>query len=85
MPCSKRSRHMNIRYFCTKDLVDRKEVEVEYCLTERIVADFFTKPLQRVLFLKFRDIIMELKSVLPILIRDRSSLKERVERNNGEL
>ena len=76
---------MNICYFCIKDLVDSKEVEVEYCLTERMVADFFTKPLQGALFLKFRDIIMRLKPVSSILINDYLSSKERVETNNKEL
>jgi hypothetical protein len=31
---------------------------VAYCSTEEMVADFFTKPLQGVLFRKFRDQIM---------------------------
>ena len=84
MSCSKRSRHMNIRYFYVKDLVDRKEVEVEYCPTERMVADFFTKPLQGTLFIKFRDVIMGSKPVSSILIDDCSSPKERVEPNKEE-
>ena len=84
MSRSKRSRHMNILYFCVKDLVDRKEVKVKYCPTERMVADFFAKPLQGTLFLKFRDIIMGSKPVLSILINNCSSLKERVEANREE-
>jgi hypothetical protein len=40
---SKRSRHMNIRYFFVKDRVDSKEVRIEYCPTEDMVADYFTK------------------------------------------
>ena len=31
---------------------------MEYCLTELMLADFFTKPLQGAKFIEFRDIIM---------------------------
>jgi len=48
--CSKRSRHIKIRYFFIKDLVDSGEVRIEYCLTEKMLADFFSKPLQGSLF-----------------------------------
>ena len=71
--------------FYAKNLIDRKEVEVEYCPIKRIVADFFTKPLQGALFLKFRYVIIGLKPMLLILISDYSSLKECVEINNEEL
>ena len=55
---SKRTRHVNIRYFFIKDLVSRGELKVEYCPTDSMVADFFTKPLHGKKFLEFRDIIM---------------------------
>ena len=42
--CNKCYRYMNIRYFCMTDLIDRKEVSVEYCLTDKMITDFFTKP-----------------------------------------
>jgi hypothetical protein len=44
------TRHINIRYFFVKDRVDAGEVEVVYCPTEDMRADFFTKPLQGKLF-----------------------------------
>ena len=50
LSCSKRSRHLNIRYFYVKDLVDQGEVEIQYCPTAQMLADFFTKPLQGSLF-----------------------------------
>ena len=40
--CTKRSRHLNIRYFYIKDLIDREEEEVDYCPTENMLADFFS-------------------------------------------
>jgi Reverse transcriptase (RNA-dependent DNA polymerase) len=55
---SKRTRHINIRYFFVKDRVDSGEVTIEYCPTEQMLADFFTKPLQGSLFRTFRDRIM---------------------------
>ena len=45
MSSSKRTRYLEIRYFYIKDLVDKDKVKIKYCPTEKIVADFFTKPL----------------------------------------
>ena len=41
----KQSRHINIRYFFIKDRYDKKELTIEYCLTDEMIGDFFTKPL----------------------------------------
>ena len=42
-----RTRQKNIQYFFIKDRVDTKEeVNIVYCLTEHMVGDFFTMPLQ---------------------------------------
>jgi hypothetical protein len=54
----RRTRHINIRYFFVKDRVASGEVKIEYCPTESMMADFFTKPLQGALFKKMRDQIM---------------------------
>jgi hypothetical protein len=59
---SKRTRHMNIRYFHIKDRVDSKEMTIQHCPTADMLADFFTKPLQGRLFYKLRDQIMNLDS-----------------------
>ena len=48
--CTGNSRHVNIRYFFVKDMVDKKLVQVLYCPTDKMLADFFTKPLQGSLF-----------------------------------
>ena len=37
----KRTRHINVRYFCIADRIKSKEVSVAYCPTSDIVADFF--------------------------------------------
>jgi hypothetical protein len=50
---SKRTRHLNIRYFFITDRVKSAEVGITYCPTENMTGDFFTKPLQGSLFKKF--------------------------------
>lgn len=53
-----RTRHINIRYYFVKDKIESEEIRVRYTPTEEMVADFFTKPLQGSLFIKFRTFIM---------------------------
>ena len=50
---SKQMRHLNIRYFSITDRINKGDLSVEYCPTFDMVGDFFTKPLQGKLFLKF--------------------------------
>lgn len=59
---SKRTRHMNIRYFFVKDRVASQELSIEHCPTEEMLADYFTKPLQGQLFYRLRDHIMNIDS-----------------------
>jgi hypothetical protein len=56
----KRTRHFDIKYFYVTDLVDRKELKIEYCSTETMIADYMTKPLTGGKFKLFRDRIMNL-------------------------
>jgi hypothetical protein len=46
MSSSRRTKHINIRYYFIKDRITKKELSVEYCPTGNMPADFFTKPLQ---------------------------------------
>jgi hypothetical protein len=55
---SKRTKHINIRYFFITDRVKKDEVSVVWCPTGGMIRDFATKPLQGALFRKFRDQIM---------------------------
>ena len=59
---SKRTRHINIRYFFVTDRIKEGEMRVEYCPTGDMVADYFTKPLQGSLFRKMRDSIMNVSA-----------------------
>ena len=71
---SKRTKHINVRYFFITDRISRGEVQVlEWCPTGDMVADFMTKPLQGSTFKKFRDLIMgalSMREVSKVLTRD---------------
>ena len=56
--CTGNSRHVDIRFFFIHDRDKDGEVKVVYCPTNKMVADFFTKPLQGSLFKKFRASVM---------------------------
>jgi hypothetical protein len=55
---SKRTKHVNIRYFFITDSVNKGDVSLVWCPTGDMIGDFMTKPLQGALFWKFRDQIM---------------------------
>ena len=55
---SKRTKHINIRYYFVTDRIAMDELSVHWCPTGDMIADFSTKPLQGALFRKFRDQIM---------------------------
>ena len=55
---TRQTRHSNIRYFFVSDRIKKDEVHVQYCPTQNMLADYFTKPLQMATFRKFRDAIM---------------------------
>jgi hypothetical protein len=46
LPSGKRTKHLDVRYFYAKDLIDRGILQVTHCVSEQMIADFFTKPLQ---------------------------------------
>ena len=83
--CTGNSRHIDIRYFFVKDRVKKKEVEIVYCPTEQMLADYFTKPLQGSLFIKFRRVIMGYDPISVLKDFSTSKMKERVERSDESL
>ena len=76
--CTGNSRHVNIRYFFVKDLIDKKQVRVIYCPTGLMLGDFYTKPLQGQLFQFFRNIIMGYVPANQVITVN-PEMKERVE------
>lgn len=55
---SRRSRHFDIKLFNVKDKVEQHGIDIVYCPTDLMVADFFTKPLQGNLFRKMKSYIL---------------------------
>jgi hypothetical protein len=58
---TKRTRHLNIRYFFVTDRVRAGQLRIEYCPTGDMWADIHTKPLQGATFTKFRKLILNLR------------------------
>ena len=58
---SKQTKHINNRYFFITDRQNKGELQVIYCPTKHMIADFHTKPLQGLKFYKFRKAIMNLQ------------------------
>jgi hypothetical protein len=77
---SKRTKHINVRYFFITDRISKGEVRVEWCPTKEMVADFLTKPLQGSAFRRFRDLIMgklSMKEAAKVLTHDKVSKTSR--------
>jgi hypothetical protein len=55
---SKRTPHIDIRYLFVKDRIEKGEIKLEKCKLIDMLGDFFTKPLQGSLFIKYRNAIM---------------------------
>jgi hypothetical protein len=74
-----KTKHMDNRYFWIKDRLESEGIEVQYCPTEKMLADFFTKPLQGALFRKFRAVVLGYKHISTLNDDDEeSSSQERV-------
>ena len=65
--CTGNSRHVNIKHYFVKDRVDKKELKIMYCPTGKMLADFFTKPLQGQWINFFRRIIMGWDSIYDLI------------------
>ena len=50
-----RSKHIEIRYFYIRDMMQKGFIKLQYVSTDEQVADVMTKPLSRVKFEHFRD------------------------------
>ena len=75
--CTGNSRHVHIRFFFIKSQVDDGKLQIVYCPTGEMLADYFTKPLQGRLFHLFRAVIMGWAHI--DTLKSSSTPKERVE------
>ena len=57
-----RTGHIAICYFFVTDRVAASDLSVQYCPTEMMLADFYTKPLQCKVFRMFRSLILNIQS-----------------------
>ena len=54
----KRSRALNIRYFFISDQIEKDNLSVEHCPTDKMIGDFMTKPLQGTKFRYFANQVL---------------------------
>ena len=57
---SEKSRHIAIRHYFITDKVTRGEIKVSYTPTPDMIPDLFTKPLQGKLFVKLRNLLLNI-------------------------
>ena len=79
---TKRTKHIELRYFFIHDQVQQNKVLIEHCPTLTMRADFFTKPLQGMLFYHLCDLIMNLAPESPYHSSHRSVLQDTDEGRN---
>ena len=60
-----RSKHIEIKYFYIRDMMQKGAIKLQYVSTDEQVADVLTKPLSRVKFEHFRDNLGEVWKNLP--------------------
>jgi len=61
---TRKSRHIHIRHHFIRDLVEKKLVTIVHLPTERMLADFLTKPYGPKRFVMFRDRMFNVTSLL---------------------
>ena len=57
---SRRTRHIDLRYYFVKEHVDSRTIKIVHCPTKEMWGDYFTKPVQGSLFYKLQDAIMNI-------------------------
>ena len=76
---TKRTKHIELQYFLIHDQVLQEKVLIKHCPTLNMRADFFTKPLQGMLFYRLRDLIMNIAPESPYHSSHRSVLRDTTE------
>ena len=57
-PAQNKQSISEIRYYYIADRIAKGDLSVVWCPTDKMIADFLTKPLQGKVFQKFRDVLM---------------------------
>ena len=71
-----------VTIFFIHDQIKQDKVLIKHCPTLKMRADFFTKPLQGMLFYRLRDLIMNIAPESPYHSSHRSVLQDTGERHN---
>ena len=71
-----KTKHMDNRYFWIKDRLESEGIEVKYCPTGIMVADFFTKPTQGKLFRQFRDVVLGYSHIDSLKVEQKESTSQ---------
>jgi hypothetical protein len=62
---SKRTKHLNCRFYFITDRINSKELSVEYCPTEAMPGDYYNKPLERKILLQVSQTNLEPAGLIP--------------------
>ena len=83
---TKRTRHINIRYFMITDCYKRGDINsIEYLPTDDMISDYYTKPVQGSKFRRFRNAIMGLTDAEYIKLKvDYDNFTKKNVNNQGE-
>ena len=57
----KGSQHIHVRYYFAAHKIKSKELRIVHCPTDKLVADYNSKPLQGGLFIKHRNTLLGVK------------------------
>ena len=60
-----KSKHIEIRYFYIRDMVQKGDIKLQYVRTDDQIADVLTNPSSRVKFEYFRENLVVVRNDLP--------------------
>eukprot|EP00957_Ditylum_brightwellii_P180993 13788812-Ditylum_brightwellii.AAC.1 len=86
---SKRTRHIDIRYFFVTDRIAASDLTIEYYPTGIMIGEFFTKALQGKAFRTFKDMVMNIDIALarevPLIVQPGSNFSDDVSSETQQL
>lgn len=53
-----RTKHINVKYFHLKEIIEKGEIKLQYLQTQLMTADLLTKPIQGNLFNRLKDALL---------------------------
>ena len=71
---TKRSKHIDIKYHFCKDQIKNHIISLKYCQTNMMVADILTKPIDRIQFKKFTNMLKLID--IKLILKQRRILKK---------